>query len=207
MPDLDPVSLPRQAVDPNAPAAMARALVGSMFPYLQQPAGPASFQPNPAGKIPEVDPLAGPQPYLQGVVDLAGMAGPELAAKGGALAALHLLPKYKRVGPISGITDVSYRILDDAVKHVGELHGSYVPEGKVFNVDWIGGPRTEEPLDTQIAAGANLHGPANMRSLLRALMKEFPEMESIAGVRISGARGKLNYDPWVEVPVKKPKAE
>ncbi len=63
----------------------------------------------------------------------------------------------------------------------GQLHISEMNNGKMLYVDWVGD-----------WGSVNKLGPKGTRDLLRALAKEFPEAEEIAGFRVSGARARSN---------------
>lgn len=184
---VDPLVPGTRPPDPGAPP---RAALGEMFPYMQQSTGLASFQPNVAGKIPEVDPLANWQPYAQGAIDVASMFGPEVAAKGLGVAALHLMPMLKE--PLGGLTTAEYKILNDAGEHVLDLNTSFNPKNKSLYIDWVGTPGNEQtdlmPLEQRLKQAANTIGPSEIRSLIGALKTEYPEMKTITGLRISGAR-------------------
>jgi hypothetical protein len=160
-----------------------------MFPYLQQPTGLASMQPNAAGKLPEVDPLASWAPMAQGAIDVASWLGPEVGAKGLSAAALHLMPMLKE--RLGNLTTAEYKVLNDAGEHALDLHTSFNPKNKSLYVDWVGTPSQAQigvPLDQYMQQAANTVGPKEIRSLIGALKTEYPEMKSITGIRISGAR-------------------
>ena len=58
-------------------------------------------------------------------------------------------------------------------------------------------------------AAANTLGTSEIRSLVKALMQEYPDMEKIIGERVSGAREGVasspNVNPWATLQVRKPK--
>jgi len=179
---------------------MGKALLNEAFPWLSPPAT-TSIVPNAAGKVPTQDPLDSPLPYAMGGVDAASWLSPEIFAKGGSLAALHLLPRYERIykGAMPGKDNI-YRILNDAKEHVGDLKTFFSKPSNQLNVDWVGGPGSitgwkENPLFTKLELSkgegkydyANQLGPTETRSLIKALMKEHPEAETMSGYRVSGS--------------------
>jgi len=186
-----------QSQDPSF--LMGKALLNEAFPWLSPPAT-TSIVPNAAGKVPTQDPLDSPLPYAMGGVDAASWLSPEIFAKGGSLAALHLMPKFRRTveGAIPGKEGI-YHILNDAKEHVGDLKTFLSRPSNQLNIDWIGGPGSIEkyspgPLFTRMQLSgdpygyANQLGPSEIRSLIPALLKEHPEAESLTGYRVSGAR-------------------
>lgn len=72
-----------------------------------------------------------------------------------------------------------FQFFDEKTGTLGDLHISEMNNGKMLYVDWIG----------NWAVGPNAMGSKATRDLLRAISKEFPEAEEIAGFRVSGARG------------------
>jgi hypothetical protein len=148
------------------------------------------MQPNAAGKLPEVDPLASWQPMLQGALDMASFAGPEMAAKA-APAALHLIPLLRASSNLGRTTaeHTNYKVIDDLGQHVIDLNTTFNPQNKRMYVDWIGLRGAENMSNTEfqdIAAGRM--GSKEMMSLLKALRYDYPEMRSLTGERISGGR-------------------
>jgi len=187
MPGLDTLLPGAARPDPSAPPLAA---LGAMFPYLQAPTGLASMQPNAAGKIPEVDPLAGWQPMLQGAIDMASFAGPEMAAKA-VPAALHLIPLAREAAYLGrGIGEhTKYQVIDDLGQHILDMNTTFNPQNKRLYVDWVGLRGAENMTNTEMQdLAAGRVGPKDMRSLLMALRNDYPEMRSLTGERISGAR-------------------
>jgi hypothetical protein len=197
--------LPRQQL-PSNPAAvgpMAKALMGALTPeYMQQPTGPIQF-PSQPGKMPTVDPSEGAWPMA--MIDAASMlptgGGSALAGKGLGLAALHLLPFMgddilEEAAPTAAkyFNSKQFHLVNDLGHAVGNAEFSYNPELKRI---WIHGIESDE--------GPSSIGTADTRSLIAALRKEYPEAETVSGVRISGARkaGRV-YRPSEEVTVKLP---
>jgi len=146
--------------------------------------------PNAAGKVPVADPLAGPLPYAQGAIDAASFMGPGEAAKVGSLAALHLMPQIPKWLGKTGEHRALYDVANDAGKKVMELNTAYSPNARQLTVHWAGAPGAAEAA-TDVPWTSFAHqagGTSEVRSLVKALMKEYPEMETITGNRASGAR-------------------
>jgi hypothetical protein len=177
---------------PGTPYAMGKALLNEAFPYLSPPTQAPSMEPNEAGKVPVADPLSTPLPYAQGAVDAASWLSPGMFAKGGSLAALHLMPLSREAGHSTNMA--SYKILNDAGHHVLDLLTSYRPKAKELSVDWIGPRGTAhynhaDPMaDIDYSEGVNELGPTDIRSLVKELRGEYPDMTKIVGERVSGAR-------------------
>jgi hypothetical protein len=120
---------------------------------------------------------------------LLGMAVPGLAKGAGALVgklglaklspslAALFLSNPKHVG--SGMRE--HHILDDDLNRVGKMVVS--PQGNNLYMHSISGP---EGLGG--ASIKNQLGTSQMRSLLNALKEEYPEAETVSGVRITGSR-------------------
>lgn len=87
------------------------------------------------------------------------------------------LPLGNRFGPEQGFHD--FNMLDEKGNTIGALNISEQKGGKQLYVDGITGVNGLGPRD---------FGPALMRDLLRQIKEEFPNAESIAGHRVSGAR-------------------
>jgi hypothetical protein len=112
------------------------------------------------------------------------------------LAALFLVPQAIQKFPETG-GDIyaKYRIMDDATnpaKAVGKLETTFDPERKKLNVGHISALPHLRPSEGTKAERLNpfAHslGMANIKSLLKSLMKEYPDAKSIGGYRESGAR-------------------
>lgn len=69
-----------------------------------------------------------------------------------------------------------YMMMNEAGHQTGELHAEFVPPDRV-HVHWLGADQ-----------GVGGLGPANVRSLVSELLREYPEMRTISMDRASGAR-------------------
>jgi hypothetical protein len=133
-----------------------------------------------------------PAPTVEALTMMAGGGAPAARVLGeeGSVAALGLLPKVKDT--FGNITTAEYKALDEAGKHVLDLNTSYNAKNKSLYVDWAGLPQSPETdklgLDQYIKQSANAVGPKEIRSIIGALKQEYPDMQSITGIRISGAR-------------------
>lgn len=87
-----------------------------------------------------------------------------------------------------------FHLLDEQGNPVGYLNISEQKDGKRLYVDMISGIN---------GLGARDFGPALMRDMLRQIKAEFPNAESIAGHRVSGAREKAGKDMFMPAAVVK----
>jgi hypothetical protein len=89
-----------------------------------------------------------------------------------------------------------YRILDENGKRVGYIEATPYEGGRKVMVDNIGGFES-------MGFGPNSFGPALTRSLLKQLMAAYPNMETLIGYRISGARGAADKRSMAGLDVRK----
>jgi hypothetical protein len=134
----------------------------------------------------EGDPSYNPAPVLS----MAGAANLPAPGPGGpALGTLFLKKKTGGGYPPAGEYGYhKYRIYNEEGKNLHPLDVHYQPRSARFrdqpnmlDVSWIGGDYFNDP---------NKLGLSNTRSLLMALKGDFPEAQTIAGYRVSGARGR-----------------
>jgi hypothetical protein len=172
--------------DPRSLAPVAQRAGEYAFPYLFRPGDP-ELRPNAEGKTPVADPLTTPLPYAFGGIDAASYLTGEGAIKGLAGAALHLLPAMGKLAE-EGLT---HHIMNDVGERVADATLHYYPETKDLRVGWVGLPMDLSSVTSfrEFAKNsANMLGPSEIRSLVQAAKKEFPDAETMSGMRISGAR-------------------
>jgi hypothetical protein len=185
-------NIPKQPTTNEQVGMMAKHLLGEALPFTKiAPPEHPNMTPNAGGKIETADPWGTSAPYAQAATDMAGWLGPEMAAKGGSLAALHLAPYYRQmaINPLLKDAELaSYKLTNDLGAHVADMNTKYHAPSKELKINWIGSPGAEEAEDPLMRNFANKIGPSDIRSVVAALKGEYPEMETITGERISGAR-------------------
>lgn len=86
----------------------------------------------------------------------------------------------------SGGKPIAYDFKSPQGENIGGLEGSLKDDGKTFHIDDIWGPKG---INAPASANANTLGAGAMRDILRQLKVNHPSLESVEGLRTTGARG------------------
>lgn len=116
------------------------------------------------------------------------------------LAALMLMPRFNTKAGESG----TYDIMDNG-KKLGWTQLEYNPEKKAVLVDMIASHQpSTRPVGTPgnyIQDRENTLGTAKVREMINALRGTFPEVQTVGGFRVSGARDKAGKPAAVEMKI------